>query len=907
MSGSIDNGRDNHGLMNTGTINAETLVVLLQQAEQAGASPKVLKEAYLSQLLHTANRSYFLARSNSQQATTLSPVYTPLMSDLPEPGSSSDKPNADLPRLSAVEALAHHRHMVLLGGPGSGKSSLAHMLAVSMAGEQLGRPNGQPNLSVLLAPVPEHPGGIRRTARLPEERRPQHWPHGPLLPVLVVLREFAAQLPPAGHSVNAETLFAHVQERLDPALKRFGPMLQDELLTHGGLVILDGLDEVPEAQERRAQLRSIIEDFSRLYHRCRILVTSRPLAYQRPEWQLQGFMVGLLQRFHEGQMAHFARAWFAHLHTQGLRSLTQATAGAEHLMAEIRRNPRVRELATEPLLLTLMAKLQTERGGELPAMRHELYNDAVKLLLGDWESYKRNDQDASGETDEPSLSEWLKTDRERMRQGLEQLAFEVHASQALLGEAAEDAPPPCADISGDLLTLTLIKAAGRQDVKSEELKAYLKLRAGLLAEVEDNIFRLPHRSFQEYMAACHLGRSGEFAEELTTLSLAEPNRWREVLRLAAANVRDQPALLWMLVAELLAAHDDPKSQPSRSAWAVLLAGDALAETTLQNTPKRHQRDRDRLPGLMLGLLGNDALPAAQRVQLGRHLDLLGDPRPEVVSLDTIRFALQTPGTYWLGYEQLADRSPEHPHTIGYPFALAEFPLSTAQWREFVQASGHSPEDPQSLTGPGNQPAVCVAWTEARALCAYLNDRWQSWLPSGWHVDLPTEAEWEFGARGAEQIARQPQWITAESLTSLLASASTVSLQPNPWPRRRFPWGDDDIAEGANIGLGLRRSSLGCFPLGASANGLQDMGGNVWEWTRSLWGRDDSKFEFGYPYAAHRAKRERLDAGPEVQRVVRGGSFYDPRGGAHSSLRFKLHPPHCFDFLGLRLVLRSSPV
>ena len=906
MSGSIDNGGDNHGIINSGTLNAETLIFVLQQAEKAGASPKVLREAYLYHLLVTANRSYFLARSSGQQASTLSPVYTPLMSDLVEPGNQADRQSAEAPRLSAVEALAHHRHLCLLGGPGSGKSSLAHMLAVSMAGELLSRPPGQPCLAHLLAAVPQD---SRANALLARRNEPsaQHWPHGPLLPVLVVLRELATQLPPPGERVGAQTLMGHIQRRLDPALQRFGPQLQDELMTHGGLVILDGLDEVPEAQERRAQLRAIIEDFKNLYRHCRILVTSRPLAYQRPEWQLQGFEVGQLQRFHQGQMAHFAKAWFAQLHAQGLRSEAQAQAGAEHLVAEIRRNPRVRELAAEPLLLTLMAKLQTERGGELPTLRHQLYNDAVNLLLGDWEGFKRKQQDAAGDAaDEPSLSEWLKTDRPSLRQGLEKLAFEVHAQQALMGDTADDEAPPCADISGDTLTLALIKAAGRQDVKPEELKAYLKLRAGLLAEVEDNIFRLPHRSFQEYMAACHLGRSGEFAEELTQLGLAEPNRWREVLRLAAANVREQPAMIWPLVAELLQAHDEA-SDPERSAWAVLLAGDVLAETPLQNTPKRHQRDRDRLPGLMLGLLGNAALPAAQRVQLGQHLDLLGDPRPEVMQLDAMRFALLAPGTIWLGDERWADSRPEHVHTIAYPFALAEFPLSTAQWREFVQASGHTPEDADSLTGPGNQPAVWISWPEARALCAHLNDRWQAWLPRGWHVDLPTEAEWEFGARGAAQVMRQTQWVTADALKANLAAPAVPPMQPNPYPRRRFPWGDDDIAEAANIDLGLRRSSLGCFPLGTSATGLQDMGGNVWEWTRSLWGADFSKPAFSYPYAQHLAERDKLEAGPEVMRVVRGGAFSLTRDDARCGFRDGARPDGRLDYLGFRLVLRSSPV
>jgi len=52
-----------------------------------------------------------------------------------------------------------------------------------------------------------------------------------------------------------------------------------------------------------------------------------------------------------------------------------------------------------------------------------------------------------------------------------------------------------------------------------------------------------------------------------------------------------------------------------------------------------------------------------------------------------------------------------------------------------------------------------------------------------------------------------------------------------------------------------------------------MMGNVWEWTRSLWGADGQEPQFGYPYDPHDG-REELHAGEEALRVVRGGSFYD---------------------------------
>jgi formylglycine-generating enzyme required for sulfatase activity len=86
-----------------------------------------------------------------------------------------------------------------------------------------------------------------------------------------------------------------------------------------------------------------------------------------------------------------------------------------------------------------------------------------------------------------------------------------------------------------------------------------------------------------------------------------------------------------------------------------------------------------------------------------------------------------------------------------------------------------------------------------------------------------------------------------------------------------------------------------------------MVGNVWEWTRSLWGKDWSKPEFGYPYDPTDAKREALDAGDDIQRVVRGGSWGDLRDGARCAYRYGLLPDFRVDGVGFRVVLRASPV
>ena len=158
-------------------------------------------------------------------------------------------------------------------------------------------------------------------------------------------------------------------------------------------------------------------------------------------------------------------------------------------------------------------------------------------------------------------------------------------------------------------------------------------------------------------------------------------------------------------------------------------------------------------------------------------------------------------------------------------------------------------------GRPNHPVVGVTWYEADAYCTWLTMQLASTgrLAEGLTVRLPTEAEWEYSARG-------------------------------PWGRR-YPWGRKWSSRNANTRDGqiLGPSPVGAYAQGHSVHGCADMSGNVWEWTHSA--------HRAYPYEPTDGRED-----PELSenRVVRGSSWIDPPIYARSAYRGR-HPPDFFDY------------
>ena len=799
---------------------------------------------------------------------------------------------------SALEQLNRHNRLVLLGEPGSGKSTFVNFVTLCLAGEAL---NKAPGLEALTAPPPPEKISL---AGDQTEPKPQPWDHGVLLPVRIILRDFAARgLPIGGQKATAKHLWDFITAELGAcSLEDYAPYLRKHLLEKGGLLLLDGVDEVPEAEQRRTQIKAVIEDFASAYPNCRILVTSRTYAYQRQDWRLNGFTETALAPFSNGQIRYFIDRWYAHIALMRQLNHSDAQGRAERLKSAIFNNDRLLALAKRPLLLTLMASLHAWRGGSLPDKREELYADTVDLLLEWWES-QRVVRDAKGEIvlTQPSLVEWLKVDRRKVRDLLNELAYRAHVVQPnLIGTA---------DISEEDLVFRLMHISQNPDVKPARLVEFLTTRAGLLLQRGVGIYTFPHRTFQEYLAACYL-TGDSYPDEVAKLAREAPNRWREIALLAGAKAaRGGSFALWPLV-DALCTGVPTEDNPVSDEWGALLAGQALLENAdLQQLSFVNQNKVERIRSWQMHLLRSRVLPAIERARAGDALAQLGDQRfnPELWSLPSepmLGFIEIPAGAFLMGSDRtkdsdaLDDEQPQH--GVELPtYYISRYPVTVAQFRAFVEDSSYLPRDADSLRGLDNHPIVRVSWYDALAYCRWLTEKLRQITPgklggapnpvegSFWEglqsgrlaVKLPGEAEWEKAARGIDGSI--------------------------------YPWGDAFDPDKANIdetGIG-NTSPVGCFPAGAGSYGVQDLSGNVWEWTRSLWEREWFKPEVGvrYPYYPYNPEdgRENLDAPQAGPRVLRGGSFSYHRWYARCAYRNRRGPGYRLDDVGFRVVVSPS--
>ncbi|MBN1430397.1 MAG: SUMF1/EgtB/PvdO family nonheme iron enzyme [Anaerolineae bacterium] len=804
---------------------------------------------YLSRLLVTANRVSLGqldldlgSPEGGVPEIRLDTIYVSLdtTSTQPAVGGQTDM-RAPVP---VLDAAIRHRRLMILGDPGSGKSTFLNYLTLCLAGARLHPKRG----ALEKLNVPQQDG--KRSAR---------WRYGPLLPVRVDLREFAQDIPANAKKGNTEMLWKHILNRLSAQNQGdfAGPLCQ--ALQQGQcLVMLDGLDEVPE-KDMRSMVRDAIADFADTYARSRFVATCRVLSYTDPAWRLNSFPDVTLAPLCRSSIDAFISSWYASLDVLSYMEPGWSKAKADELRHAM---SGLLDLAQNPMLLTVMAVVHTYKG-TLPHERAVLYSNCVDLLLWNWQRAK---EIGPGQW-EPGLMEELSTRKERVMNGLCDVAFQAHKSQGMW--------PDTAHIPQTELFRILQGYLDGDWGKTQRFCDYVEQRTGLLVGKGEGtrgerMYAFPHRGFQEFLAACYLVNGRDFARRIADLA-AEDDIWREVLLLAIGHLVFNLGDVYrpLDTANLLCPMDPPVDAVGwRSVW---WAGEIVRTVGRQVAEQDKHVGQQLVPRVikhMVTLIRNGHLTPRERAQAADVLGMLGDPRrgicalpPEMIHIDG--------GVVGLGIE--SER-----HTIRLrSFHLARYPITNAQFWKFAEegykdAAYWTPEGndwrvahsnhrrgllQHPVWGIANRPVVGLTWYEAYAFSCWLAAK------TGKPYRLPTEAEWERAAAGIEG--------------------------------RKYPWGNrasDDTTNTQEAGI-RQTTAVGIFPADQTPEGVCDLGGNVWEWTNSL-AKD-------YPYKAGDG-RERTEG--KGARVLRGGSYDSPRKVIHCTQRRPMDPATRAALIGFRVAM-----
>ncbi|MEZ4865674.1 MAG: SUMF1/EgtB/PvdO family nonheme iron enzyme [Caldilineaceae bacterium] len=573
--------------------------------------------------------------------------------------------------------------------------------------------------------------------------------------------------------------------------------------------------------------------------------------------------------------------------------------------------------------------LMKRQGVVLPERRVQLYEHYVKTLLSTWNVARGLDRQAG--LRQVDYSETLKV--------LAPLALwmqEASPGKGLVKEAALQAQ--LETIYRQRGEADPARAAGRllQDARDY---------ASLLLERGPGEFGFIHLTFLEYLAAVGAASLAQQEVEPLAARLAphvDEGAWREVILLTVGYLgivqgRDQAAS--DLVSALIAQGE------AEAGRALVLAAEAVADAWPGGVTAACQATV--VQALVKTLRADKEVKPLVRAHAGRVLARLGDPRPEVMTIEGMEFCYVPPGPFVMGSGEddplaYADEKPQHTVDLPYGYWIGRFPVTNAQFAPFVEAGGYDNPawwaEAQSVgfwepgrvqdvryeykdgklvrgvrgwrTGPKNyeqiyrlpnHPRIGVSWYEAIAYTRWLINVLLDCqlLPNNWQIHLPNEPEWEKAARGGEQLPWRPQKRVIDA--GLWPLPPLEKARANKLPKRRFPRGNEIDINWLNYQESKieTTSAVGIFPNGVSPYGVEEMSGNYWEWTRSLWGEDIHNCTFGYPYQAGDG-REVLDAGIKVCRVMRGGAYLNEENGVRLAVRLSYPPDNWLN--ALRLVV-----
>jgi predicted NACHT family NTPase len=378
-------------------------------------------------------------------------------------------------RLPGLEAVDKYSKLMILGKPGAGKTTFMKRLAMLCSR-----------------------GDFQRQR----------------VPIFVTLKEFA-------EAEGKPGILEYIDRQWSSCEITEGAKT---LLSKGhALVLLDGLDEVRDVDHDR--VLTVIKDFARQYRECSIVITCRIAAQ---EYNFENFTEVEVADFNEEQIAEFIGKWFK---TKG------DLLKAELMIGKLKDRQPVQELATNPLLLTLLCLIFGD-GSDFPSNRSELYKEGLDVLLKKWDGKRNIERDQV----------YKKLSLKRKEDLLSRLAFDTFdkgeyffkqsTAERSIGDYIRNIP----GASDDDLQLD-----------SEAVLRSIMAQHGLLVERAKGIFSFSHLTFHEYFAAkrivdSSMGQGGEAFQKLSK-NICD-KRWIEIFFLVLGMMPDAGLCLLAIKQEI---------------------------------------------------------------------------------------------------------------------------------------------------------------------------------------------------------------------------------------------------------------------------------------------------------------------------------------------------------------------
>lgn len=405
---------------------------------------------YLQTLTRVNNRFALksISSSNYPENLTLESLYVELDVSISSQvkGISNHSENT----VPLIEAVSRFPRLVLLGAPGSGKTTFVRYLSTRLARQIL---DGNQEQSL-----------FERT----------------FLPLTVSFRSLAPRLLSIDTSIDSRNaLIDIVMKQWKQELENLGvgdlyETIRNEITQGNVFLIFDGLDELHKGQKEVAKslISALIQRFPAID---RILITSRIAGFTG----IEGFKTALIEPLSQNRIQEFLQKWNSVLeHNSILKS-----SGRGHELATILNSSSgIREFISNPLMLSIVISMYSFNA-QIPAERVVFYEQAIDLLLYRWQRAKGLDYPAS-------LRNVL-GNSSAMRLIIERIAYESHVNGASMSSSGID--------RWKLLSLLEDEHHLGDIGRADAFLSYVSNRTGLIVQSSSKTYTFIHRVFQEYL------------------------------------------------------------------------------------------------------------------------------------------------------------------------------------------------------------------------------------------------------------------------------------------------------------------------------------------------------------------------------------------------------------------------